>query len=283
MKQSKALVLMGVAAAAIAFSSLASATVLTNWNLNLGGGAGNTVGELLDVTGASYIDTTATSTSAPGSSYTFTNNGVFRINDADSGATNLNLGSGQLTAVFSGATGTGTLGGSFAYNAGGALDIYYNAGSAPFGSDANNTFEAAVGTKIATFNQVAGGGGTVDANGLPTANGNITAIFKAGNLAPGVWSTSGGTDLNSLLSVTFGYTTVNGSQLAVINPDLATALSGSSSTVNDAPNHFFLGNNGQFRLETTAVPEPSSIAILGLGLLGVGFMFRKKSRGAKHI
>jgi hypothetical protein len=272
--------LLAAAAFALAFSPFASAGQIFGWELDLSGlgGGDNTGINNLSFNGESYITNDASRPLA-----NFTDQGVFNILQYNAGVS-LDLGGGgQLTAVYSGATGTTDFtNNTFTFDAGGTLQFYFNptpiSGTDQYGTTANNVYGAASGTLIGTFTQIAGGGGTIEASGAPTDNGQITATFQADSLASGVWQYLG-TDL--MPTLTIGFVTTNASTDGGIgsNTDLQQALtkllSGTASTPgNDIPNDIFVTNGGQFKLET--VPEPATIALMGLGLAGIGFGSKRR-------
>ncbi|KGF82239.1 hypothetical protein IA69_07800 [Massilia sp. JS1662] len=211
--------------------------------------------------------------------FTFQDNGIFNVTTKNGGASLLNFG--QLTLDYRNGVGTGSLsGGSITFGAGGTLDVYYSPTKSyadeDNGATLANRFGATTGIKIATFTQLAGGGGFINPDGTPSSNGNLTLLFEATNLADGIWFDKSGKELKE--GFTFGFVTTNASQdVNSIDPLLKQTLSGSSGTGNAPPDHFFVQNGGQLKLEGAAVPEPASLAIFGAGLLGLGALRRRKS------
>lgn len=231
----------------------------------------------LNFSGSSFVRNTFPG--GLGAPFTFTDNGVFSFGNKNGGL-NLGLGFGQLTGDYYNGSGTGQLGSSITFDAGGLFDIYYNP-VITYGTSAANRYGAATGTKIATFRQLAGGGGAINPDGTPSANGQLQLNFVADFLLANTWFTSTGASLPE--AFTFSFVTANASQDNSNNcpnpcrtdPNLITALGGGPNTL---PNQFLVSNGAQFKLaDVNDVPEPGTVALLGLGLLGFGVMRRKSA------
>jgi len=150
-------------------------------------------------------------------------------------------------------------------------------------------YGANLGNLIAEFNVLQGGGGLVDASGDPTNNGQVTVLARAeaGSLAEGYFFRGNGDDLAMESIMSFAFTNAN----TVSNPD-GTLVSevacefagfggpgcGGGSYANAPGQYFFVGNNGQFKL--AEVPEPGSLALFGIAMLGAGVAARKRAKKA---
>lgn len=269
---------LGIAAVAGTFGLPASAsaqTFLDNWYLDINkDGDKVQVSQYLDFVGASYIKTTTN----PGdpSSFTFTDNGFFVVQGHDGGAS-IQEGApatwSEMTAMFTGATGSGTFGGPIDFDPGANLKLYSDSNFNYSSTD--GVFGANDGTLIGEF-ELVDGSGIVDPNGVP--NGQLTLIFKALSLTAGYWfAPDGSTDLSTLVpgGLLFGFVTTNASYnsnpSATLNSEMAELLGVASPLINTPPQGFFIANNGQYRLDPVqGVPEPGVLALFGLGMLGLG-------------
>ncbi|WP_296951478.1 flocculation-associated PEP-CTERM protein PepA [uncultured Massilia sp.] len=275
--------LAGIAASATIMASASAGTLVDGYTLNLpayGGSNAQVVKGVgaLGFNGESYVTTTG-NINNPTAPFTFTDNGIFNVTTNNGGASLLDFG--QLTANYTGGTGTGTLAsGQITFDAGGKLDIYYNPvkeyANAEKGGGTDDRFGATSGILIASFTQLAGGGGKINPDGSPSSNGDLTLLFQSTFFADGVWLDKDGNNL--MAGLTFGFVTSNASQdVNTIDPIMKEVLSGSASNGNNPPAAFFVQNGGQLKLETNEVPEPATLAVFGIGLAGLAAMRRRKA------
>jgi hypothetical protein len=274
-------------AAAVAMSVAGganAATVMNNWVFNPTGGGyatGQQINEYLDVNGNAFIQLTRTGNS----SFSFSEHAVFNISQADSNGKlfPVKYPGGNITATFE-ATGTGNFSGNFTFG-GGTIRMYQNPVAGQYGST-TGTYGADLGNMIAEFDVMAGGGGMVDANGSPTSNGRVTVLARAeaGMLDAGYFFRENGTDLSTEAIMAFAFTNANtvGNPTATLVNEVAcdyahfTGAGCNGTAYANAPGqYFFIGSNGQLKL--AEVPEPGSLALFGVAMLGVGFAARKRA------
>jgi hypothetical protein len=281
-------------AAAVTLSMAGTAhagQVLNNWVFNpIGGGfaTGTTVNEYLDVTGNAFIQLAPTG----GSTFSFVEHAVFGVPYADS---SFNFfpqayAGGNITATFE-ASGVGAFSSGFTFTSG-TIKMYQNPTNGQYASSAG-IYGANLGNLIATFNVTPGGGGLVDASGSPVGNGQVTVFAKAnvGDLDPGYFFRSNGSDLSTEPLLSFAFTNANplSSPTPLLVSEVACQFAGftgpASGTgcaggtyANTPGQYFFVSNNGQFKL--AEVPEPGSVALFGIAMLGAGFASRKRGNKA---
>ena len=274
------------AAVSLAMAGTANAgPVLNDWVFNPNGGGfanGQTINESLDVNGNAFIQITPTG----GSGFSFREHAVFNIVQADSNGQlfPVNYTGGNITATFE-AVGTGNFSGAFSFTSG-TIRMYQNPAGGQYGTTAG-FYGANLGTQIAEFNVIVGGGGTVDANGSPISNGQVSifAEAKPGMLKSGYFFDGSGTDLSNSSLLAFAFTNANTVSRPTNNQikEIACEFSefkgngcGRGTYRNVAGQHFFVGGNGQFKL--AEVPEPASVALFGVALAAIGAArSRKKS------
>ena len=205
-----------------------------------------TVPDFLNVLG----ETTAINTYSDLTNFTFEETANFTVNGY--GLPNANLPNSyynvvgdisvpRITAEFIG-SGTGTTAGSLIFDLG-TLSVAFD------------------GIEIGLFTLI---DGYANLDGQAVPNGDITTIFEATSLAANTWFDSSLKDLSTVDPQNFvlGFATTN-------------ATLESSDLVGNVQT-LVLGNNGQFRL--AVVPEPSTFLLLGAGLLGIGFIARRKEK-----
>ena len=274
------------AAVAVSFAGAAHAEVVLNdWVFNPAGtgfAAGQTVNEYLDVNGNAFIQINPTG----GSSFSFSEHAVFNIVQADSNSQlfPVNYPGGNISATFE-ATGTGNFSGAFTFS-GGTIRMYQNATN-QYGTSAGY-YGADQGNMIAEFTVLAGGGGRVDASGSPTNNGQVTVFAKAdqGSLDSGYFFRENGQDLSTESIMAFAFTNANtvAKPTDMLVDEVAcqyASFSGNGcngQAYANTPGNFFVSNNGQFKL--AEVPEPGSLALFGIAMLGAGVVSRKRAKKA---
>ena len=239
---------------------------MNDWTIDIdgpGGVAPVTINEFLDIVGPAYVvNYFTTMPPSVGDSGTFDDFAVFVSSQHDFGQSFPWHWDKELTGIFHG-SGAVELGGPLGFAPGGTLEIYADLGKAvAFATDTADTDPSIYGaneqTRIAAF-EVESGDGTVDPTGVP--NGQITVIFKATFLAPGVWFDGNSTDLSTKTSLVRGFSTTNasfvGNPTSAMITDLGGDFAGVSSPSNTPPWDMFVGANGQFRLFVEEEEEPA--------------------------
>jgi hypothetical protein len=284
MKMLKKLACAAAVAMSVAGSANAAGIVMNDWVFNPGGTGyanGQEINEYLDINGNAFIQLTPTG----GTSFSFTEHAVFNIVQADSNGQlfPVNFPGGNISATFE-ATGKGNFSGAFQFT-GGTIRIYQNPTNGQYGTTAG-IYGANLGNEIASFNVLAGGGGKVDASGSPVNNGQVSVWAQATQMDAGYFFRGNGADLSMEDVLAFAFTNANtvGEPSARLVSEVACQYSGftgngcNGNAYANTSSSFFVSNNGQFKL--AEVPEPGSLALFGIAMLGAGFVSRKRANKA---
>lgn len=249
--------------AALGMAGSANAAYLQNWYLDADGAAGAAaavqVQEYIDLNGRAYINNSF----SDASNFTFQEAGTFISNLADS-STSIPV----LNSTFTG-TGSGVVGSGITFNKDGILNIFSGA------------------TLIGTFNLDEGNGVLLGSSLVP--NGFINMKFTASFMKTGYFFQDAAQTIDLADKVaegfTYGFSSVNASNLVNWGGDGGATDVALTSLYNDnfgpdvahiannGQTELVIGNNGQFRLE---IPEPGSLALIGLALTGLGAFRRRK-------
>lgn len=275
---------LGCAAAlALAAQGSAQASILlSDWVFNPSGGGfagGLSINEHLDVNGNGFIPLAPTGPT----SFSFKEYAVFNLVQADSNGRLFPVAfpGGNITATLK-AVGSGSFGGAFTFESG-TIRMYHNTQNNQYAT-AKGYYGANLGTQIAEFSVLAGGGGNVQANGSPLNNGQVSvnAQANAGMLKAGYFFNERGVDLSTQPLFAFAFTNANtlSRPSALLVNEVACGFANftgrgcnGQAYKNVDRQNFFISGNGQFKL--AEVPEPASVALFGIALAGIGALRRR--------
>ncbi|MBU1664258.1 MAG: flocculation-associated PEP-CTERM protein PepA [Gammaproteobacteria bacterium] len=271
----------------IAGSQAAGAAVLDAWKFDMSqlnglalAGGGTVTGatqkqniDHINVVGYSTVTQTVVGGSALGQPFTDTGWIQFNTVSPEGGGATSNLNYGTDGAgndlvgylYFSGITGTLLPTGDIKFDAG--------SGSIAFYLDNDGDLNPSTGSVLKVFEYSLidpSGGSKLDFYGGTAANSTIdmTAVITYA-VKPNILKDSVGNDVTTLTLNLLNTNSLLDPNYAT-NPDNSGVISGNGVSV------IHVQNNGQYNLTTQPVPEPETLALLGLGFMAMGAMLRRR-------
>lgn len=149
----------------------------------------------------------------------------------------------------------------FVFSPGGTLELFYD-------ETVNGVLNVATSESVLLASVTSGGGSADQTVGSATQDaGSFVLDLLVDDLLDGFWLQDDGSAFVDGISVSFVDGNINETVASFAPID---ALGNGTLTIAAT-------SDGSFRLETAAVPEPSSLVLIGLGLLGVNRMTRRKA------